>query len=79
VGPKSAVACKSQNLRVGLIILRRCLNFLISDGVTIVPLIVIKNGMKKVLTVIKRAVAWMGELTSFPSLDVSNKSLRQQH
>jgi len=64
---------------VGLIILRRCLNFLILDGVVMVPLICNQGHVKNVLTVIKRALAWMGEQTSFPSLDVSNSDLDHQH
>jgi len=34
--------------------------------------------MRKVLTAIKGAVAWMGTQTSFPSFDVSNNHLNHQ-
>jgi hypothetical protein len=37
------------------------------------------EAMRKVLTAIKRVVAWMGKQLSFPSFDGSNNHLNHQH
>ena len=60
---------------VGLIIIRRCLNFLTSGGVMILPLFCNRDRMMKVLRVVKRLIAWMEEQTSIPSFEVNKNDL----
>ena len=38
-----------------------------------------QDDVKKVLTIIKRVLAWMGKQTSFPSFYASNNHLNHQH